>query len=145
MRTLAIDPGSKRIGLALSDANAKLATPLTVLQITTQAQALEKILKLIKEEQVERILIGLPLNMDGSEGKSAHLSRELGAQLAAQSHKPVLFIDERLTSFQADEILKSRKQSGEKITRKQKKSRQDAHAAAIFLQEFLDNECNHAK
>jgi putative Holliday junction resolvase len=138
MRSLAIDPGAKRVGLALSDAGGKLASPYEVLEVTTPAQTLQEILKIVKEEQVQQIVIGLPLNMDGSSGQAANQSKQLGQQLAEKTKLPIHYIDERLTSFQADENLRQRKQSGERLTRKKKKSRQDAHAAAIILQDFLD-------
>jgi putative holliday junction resolvase len=140
MRTLAIDPGKKRIGLALSDAAGKLATPHKVIENTTPQESLKKIQKLIQDEQVERILIGLPLNMDGSPGPAAQNARNFGQQLSALTQLPIIYFDERLTSFQADEHLRTRKQAGEKLTRQKKKSRQDAHAAAVILQDFLDRQ-----
>jgi putative Holliday junction resolvase len=139
MRTLAIDPGSRRVGLALSDAAGKLATPYAVLNIKTPAQAIDQILKVIDEEQVERIVVGLPLNMDGTSGPPAQAARDLGRQLAEKSHKPIIYVDERLSSFAAEQNLLDRRRTGEKITRAQKKSRLDAKAAALFLQEFLDH------
>jgi len=138
MRTLAIDPGSRRVGLALSDAAGKLASPYRVLQITSAAQAVDQILKVIAEEQVERIVIGLPLNMDDSVGPSAKSARELGREISARAGKPIVFVDERLSSFAAEQNLLDRRRGGEKITRGQKKARLDAKAAALFLQEFLD-------
>jgi putative holliday junction resolvase len=83
--------------------------------------------------------MGLPLNMDGSPGPSAHSAREMGQKIAALTHKPVLYVDERLSTFAAEQNLKDRRRAGEKITRAQKKSRLDAKAAALFLQDFLDN------
>lgn len=94
MRTLAIDLGTRRVGLALSDAAAKLATPHSVLQIKTPAQAIEKILKVIAQEQVERIVIGLPLNMDGSPGPAAQSTKKFGQDLAARANKPIIYVDD---------------------------------------------------
>ena len=138
MRTLAIDPGAKRVGLALSDAAGRLASPYDVLQISSPAQAIAQILKVIETEGVERLVVGLPLNMDGSTGPSAKTAAAMGRDLEQRSGKPVIFIDERLSSFAAEQDMIARRRAGEKITRKQKKSRLDALAAASFLQAFLD-------
>ena len=71
MRTLAVDLGARRVGLALSDAGGKISTPLTVLQVTSQEGAIEAILPIVRGEGVERIVVGLPLNMDDSFGPAA--------------------------------------------------------------------------
>jgi putative Holliday junction resolvase len=138
MRTLAIDLGTRRVGLALSDAGGKLATPLDVLQISSPEQAVTSILKTIEHEGVERIVIGLPLNMDDSVGPQARAAIAWGRGLGERSAKPVLFVDERLSSFDAEQQLNDRRKSGEKLTRKRKKEQLDAIAAATFLQAFLD-------
>jgi putative holliday junction resolvase len=137
MRTLAIDLGTRRTGLALSDAGGKLATPYDVLQVPP-LQALELILKVIKAEDVERIVVGLPLNMDGTRGPAAEQAIEFGRQIAARAARKVIYVDERLSSFQAEQDVTARRRGGEKITRKGKKQRLDALAAAQFLQDFLD-------
>ncbi len=138
MRTLAIDPGTRRVGLALSDAGGKLATPCEVLQVQSAGGAIPGILKIIREEQVERVVVGVPLNMDDSRGPAARAAVEFGRELARQSGKDVVFVDERLSSFDAEQHLIGRKRGGEKISRRQKKERLDALAAAGFLQAYLD-------
>ncbi|MGA2442298.1 MAG: Holliday junction resolvase RuvX [Tepidisphaeraceae bacterium] len=138
MRTLAIDCGERRTGLALSDAGGKLATPYDVLQTASIAQSISQIVKIIDAEGVERIVVGLPLNMDGSSGPAAKEAVEFGRLLSCQSGRDVVFVDERLSSFQAEQQISARRRSGEKITRKSKKRQLDAVAAAAFLQEFLD-------
>jgi putative Holliday junction resolvase len=138
MRTLAIDLGTRRIGLAMSDEGGRFATPLDVLQVTDPEQAIPPILEIIRKESVERIVLGLPLNMDGSLGPAAHSTIIWANDLSQRAAKPVLFVDERLSSFTAEQDLIDRKRGGEKITRKQKKQRLDALAAAGFLQAFLD-------
>jgi putative Holliday junction resolvase len=137
MRTLAIDLGTRRTGLALSDAGAKLATPYDVLQVPPP-QALELILEVINAEDVERIVVGLPLNMDGSRGPAAEQAFDFGRQIVARAARKVIYVDERLSSFQAEQDVSARRRGGEKITHKGKKQRLDALAAAQFLQEFLD-------
>jgi putative Holliday junction resolvase len=138
LRTLAIDLGSRRVGLALSDAGGQLATPYDVLQFSSPAQAAARVLGVIEREGVERLVLGLPLNMDDTVGPAARKAIEWGRKLAASSGKPLVFVDERLSSFEAEQTLIDRKRGGEKITRRGKKERLDALAAAAFLQAFLD-------
>ena len=138
MRTLAIDFGTRRIGLALSDEGGRFATPLEVLEVDAPPQAFTPILALIAKESVQRIILGLPLNMDDSLGPAARATIAWGRELASRSALPVLFVDERLSSFDAEQSLIDRKRGGERITRAQKKRRLDALAAAAFLQAYLD-------
>jgi len=138
VRTLGIDLGTRRVGLALSDAGGRFATPYEVVQVTSPDQARDRILQTIETEGVERIVLGLPLNMDDSLGPAALATAKWGRELAEQSARPVLFVDERLSSFEAEQTLIDRKRGGEKITRKRKKEQLDALAAAGFLQAFLD-------
>jgi len=138
MRTLAVDLGSRRVGLALSDEGGKLATPLDVLQVTSVDQAIDLILPLIAREGIKRIVVGLPLDMDDGFGAAAKAAAKWGEALAARARIPVVFVDERLSSLAAEQGLIDRKRGGEKITRQQKKQQLDALAAAAFLQEFLD-------
>jgi putative holliday junction resolvase len=138
MRTLGIDHGQKRIGLALSDAGGKLATPLEVLQVTSEEAAIGAILELIEKEDVRRIVVGLPLNMDDTLGPGVKKALQFGRELAGRSQREVVYVDERLSTFDAEQTLNSRKRGGEKITRKGRKRQLDAIAAARFLQEYLD-------
>src|SRR5688500_18646241 len=138
MRTLAIDLGSRRVGLALSDDGGRFATPYEVLTVSSPQQAADGVLEVIRKEGVERVVIGLPLNMDESLGPAARNALEWGNALGARSGRPVVFVDERLSSFDAEQGLIDRKRGGEKITRKRKKEQLDALAAAGFLQAFLD-------
>jgi len=138
MRTLAIDLGARRVGLALSDEGAKFATPIEVVSVTSPDQALAPILNLIRKESVQRLVVGLPLNMDDSVGDAARKTVAWARRLSSESGLPIVFVDERLSSFEAEQNLIDRKRSGEKITRRGKKERLDALAAAAFLQAFLD-------
>jgi putative Holliday junction resolvase len=138
MRTLAIDLGTRRVGLALSDEGGRFATPFDVLEVQMPQQAAEAVLKVIEKEDVRRLVVGLPLNMDDSVGPAARQAIQWGQDLSRQSALPVCFVDERLSSFAAEQQLVDRKRGGEKITRKGKKQRLDALAAAGFLQAFLD-------
>jgi putative Holliday junction resolvase len=138
MRTLAIDLGARRIGLALSDEGGRWATPHEVLQVTDPSQAVAPILKLVRDEGVKQLVIGLPLNMDGTIGSAARSAIDWANQLATTAGVDVVFVDERLSSFEAEQRLTERKRAGERLTRKRKKEQQDAVAAAGFLQGFLD-------
>jgi putative Holliday junction resolvase len=140
MRTLAIDLGTKRVGLALSDEGGQYATPLDVLIVSSPEQAIAQVLLVIVKEGVERIVLGLPLNMDDSVGPAARSALAWGQALARQSGKPVLYVDERLSSFAAEQSLLDRKKAGEKLTRQRKKEQLDAIAAATFLRQFLDGQ-----
>jgi putative Holliday junction resolvase len=151
-RYLGVDLGTKRIGLAVGDSDGSIVSPLDVLDAlpTPEANA-QAILRAADEYGADGIVIGLPLNMDGTEGPQAKLSRQLAAAIrnlaAASACSPpsssgrtaaapeVLLHDERLSSFAADQRLVERN-----LTRKKKKARQDALAAAILLQSYLDRE-----
>ena len=135
MRTLAIDLGERRVGLALSDAGGTLATPL---EVVAARAALARLLQIVHENDVRRLVVGLPLNMDDTIGPAARKTIQWGQNLAAQTGLPVIFIDERLSSFEAEQSLASQKRAGRKLTRKKKKQTLDALAAADFLQAFLD-------
>jgi putative Holliday junction resolvase len=138
MRTLAIDLGTRRVGLALSDANAKLASPYDVLTISTPQQAMAAVQEVVRAESVERLVVGVPLNMDDSAGPQARQAVAWGRELHDRTSLPLILIDERLSSFAAEQKLLERKRSGEKLTRGRKKRQLDAIAAAAFLQQFLD-------
>src|SRR5436309_1204407 len=126
MRTLAIDLGARRVGLALSDAGGRYATPLDVLTVASPDQAIAEILPVINKEGVERVVLGLPLNMDDSVGPAARSALAWGQTLAVKSGKPILYVDERLSSFAAEQTLIDRKRAGEKLTRARKKRQLDA-------------------
>jgi len=143
MRTLAIDYGLKRVGLALSDAGGTLASPLSVLQRSTDAALIQQIVKTIDYEGVDRVVLGVPLNMDGTAGPNAKAMAVLGREILVKaapynSRLSVVLVDERLSSFDAEQSLNDRKRAGERLTRKGKKQQLDAMAAAVFLQSFLD-------
>jgi putative holliday junction resolvase len=138
LRTLAIDLGTRRVGLALSDEGGRLATPLEVLGITDPSQAFAPILDVVAQQGVGRIVVGLPLNMDDTVGPQARQAMAFGRELARRCGLEVLWVDERLSSFQAERDLADRKRAGEHLTRKKKKRQLDALAAAAFLQDFLD-------
>ena len=138
MRHLGVDYGTRRVGLALSDAGGTFASPLEVAQVTTPAVARDRAAAVAKSEDVAVIVVGLPLNMDGSEGQAARAVREWAGEVAAMTGAAVVFVDERLSSFDAEQGLIQRQRAGEKMTRKGKKKRLDAVVAAALLQAYLD-------
>jgi putative Holliday junction resolvase len=138
MRTLAIDLGTRCVGLALSDEGGKYATPFDVLTVSSPQQAITLVTSLISKEGVQQIVLGLPLNMDDTIGGQARDTFKWGQELAAKTASPVIYVDERLSSFEAEQTLINRKRAGEKLTRSRKKEQLDAVAAASFLQQFLD-------
>jgi len=138
MRTLAVDLGERRVGLAMSDEGGRFATPMDVLNVSSSHEALAVVARIAGREGVKRIVIGLPLNMDGDMGPAARRAIEWGSALSVESPIQVVYVDERLSSFEAEQQVVDRKRQGEKITRKRKKEQLDALAAASFLQAYLD-------
>ena len=131
MRYLAIDHGHKRTGLAVCDENETIASPLKVIE--GQKILANEIKKIVTEYNIAALVIGLPLNMDGTEGPRTKQVREFAESLK-DLNIPIHFQDERLSSFQADEKLIPME-----LTRGKKKQRKDAIAAAEILQTFLDS------
>jgi putative holliday junction resolvase len=133
VRYLGIDLGDKRTGIALGDDETKLVSPIGVVVAPRTSDALfNGLMKVIDQHGPHALVIGLPLNMDGTEGAAAKSVREFGTQLIAKTNLPVHFQDERLTSYAADQRMA---QSGR--THKQKKELRDALAAAEILRDFL--------
>ena len=134
MRVLAIDHGTKRMGIAVSDPSGMIALPLEFIPAEPFNPFLDRLKQLIQEKEVELILIGMPRNMDGSYGPAAAKVQEFVAVLKETIAVPIKTWDERLTSTQAHRLLVQAD-----MKRKDRKERVDAAAAAILLQSFLDN------
>ncbi|MBP7935066.1 MAG: Holliday junction resolvase RuvX [Phycisphaerae bacterium] len=133
MRFLGVDWGGKRIGLALGESESGVASPLCTIDARADvAGDVGAILAVAEEYAADAIVLGLPLNMDDTEGPQAKLSREVAAALGRTGSLPVHLHDERLTSHAADERL-----VGRELTRKGKKARQDAVAAQVLLESFM--------
>ena len=134
MRLLAIDLGDKRTGLAVGDEASGIVSPLDVIERPTsrEDELIEAIAVAASEQDASALVVGLPLNMDGTEGPRSRLVRALAERIAARAGLPVHLYDERLTSVDADWAMS---QSG--LTHKQKKARRDALAAAAILRDFL--------
>ncbi|MHC4758140.1 MAG: Holliday junction resolvase RuvX [Planctomycetota bacterium] len=132
MRYLAIDYGNKRTGLAVCDASETITSPLTV--INSNKNLIEKICQTVEKEDIKAIVLGLPLNMDNSKGPQARRTIAFSKELELQIDIPIHFQDERLSSFTAREKL-----AEAELTKKKKKKRLDAVAAAQILEAFLEN------
>ncbi len=133
MRYLAVDLGDKRTGLAVGDDFTGFVSPAAVVVMARGEALVDAVVEKIAEHDADAVVVGLPLNMDGTEGDRAKIAREFGEALAAKTGKAVHYQDERLTSFAADQHMA---QSGR--THKQKKELRDALAAAEILKDFLD-------
>jgi putative holliday junction resolvase len=134
MRILAIDHGSKRMGIAVSDELKLIAQPLEYIPAQPLADFLVRLKELIRDKEVELILIGMPRNMDGSYGPAALKVQEFVAALKGVLGVPIKTWDERLTSAQANRVLIQGK-----VRRDQRKEKVDMMAAAILLQSYLDS------
>ncbi len=132
MRYLAIDLGDRRTGLAGGDDETGLVTPIGVLEVPTGPPLLEALDDAVASHGPDALVVGLPLNMDGTEGPGAKQARELGEAMAVRCGRPVHYQDERLTSFGADQKMA---RSGR--THKQKKKLRDALAACAILEDYL--------
>lgn len=138
MRTLAIDWGRRRIGLAISDAGGRLATPLQVLEVASASAAIDAVCRAVAREPVARLLVGLPLNMDDTVGGSAREAIAFAEALSSRLALPLVYVDERLSSFDAEQRLIEQQRAGRRLTRDDKRRRLDSLAAAALLQAFLD-------
>ena len=133
MRILALDHGTVRIGVALSDELKMLAQPLEFIPAAPFADFLLRLKQLLTEKEVELVLVGMPRNMDGSYGSAALKVQEFVAVLKESITVPMRTWDERLTTVQAHRMLA---EAGMKA--KDRKGKVDRSAAAILLQSYLD-------
>jgi putative Holliday junction resolvase len=131
-----VDFGIVRVGLAISDAERKIASPLATYSRRDRNQDAAFFVKLVQEEAVSMIVVGLPVHLDGREGEKAAEARAFGAWLGEATGRPVLYWDERFTTVEAEGFLQA---AG--LTHKRRKSRRDRVAAQIMLQAFLDAGC----
>lgn len=133
MRWMGIDPGLKRVGLALSDEEGYLASPYKTLTRTSDAGLLAALVDEARAQEVGTIVLGLPLRMNGSEGPEAKRARKLRGELAAATGVEVVLWDERLTTVAAERALRGVGLRGER-----KKALVDQAAATLLLQSYLD-------
>lgn len=135
MRVLGIDLGSKRISVAVSDRSGTIATPLTVVHRSKSVAADHRaIADLVREEEAVAVVVGLPLNMDGTEGSAARSARNEAERMATVVGVPVHVHDERRTTVEADRVLMEQKMNAQARRRVV-----DKVAAAVMLQSWLDS------
>ena len=132
---MAIDYGTKAIGFAISDELGLTVRPLTTIRRGRQKylQVIEDICSLVRENEIGTLAVGIPLNMNGTRGKAAERVEKFVADLQNRLAIPIVLVDERLTSYEADQILRDRGVN-------ERRARSDEFAAAIILQDFLDQE-----
>ncbi|MEE9442616.1 MAG: Holliday junction resolvase RuvX [candidate division Zixibacteria bacterium] len=132
-RFLGLDYGSRRIGVAISDPQGLIAQPLDTLIVSGMKNAVEQVKNLIDENEINDIVIGLPLNLSGQPSDLSRETELFATELKKEIKQPVYFEDERLSSKQAEQVLHSH---GKKI--KGNKGKIDRISAAIILQSYLD-------
>lgn len=130
-RILGLDIGDRRIGVALSDPQGILASPLTIIHRQDDRADIEAILNIISQNQVGRIIVGLPLSMNGSIGQQAEKVKAFVQELRKHTEVPVEFRDERLSTVSARRLMRS-------AGKARKTGHDDAMAAALVLQGYLD-------
>lgn len=135
MRILGLDYGSKTVGVAMTDALGMTVQPYKTIQRDRESklrQTLSEIAEIVEQYQIEKIVMGLPLNMDDTEGDRAAKTRDFAEKLKIRVAVPIEFTDERLTTMEAEEILD---QSG--IPRSEQKKVIDQVAAQLILEQYL--------
>ena len=131
-----MDFGERRIGLALSDPTATLASPLdTVTRRASKRMPLTTLEQVAREHEVERLVVGLPLDLSGEETEWCREVRRAGDELARRLQVPVTYVDERMTSVRAERAIRG---AGLPRSKREEKGRVDAAAAAVILQMYLD-------
>jgi putative pre-16S rRNA nuclease len=133
VRYLGLDLGRATIGLALADDVLHSAQPLETVRRSTEAADLAALRRVADEYEVSRVIVGLPLNMDGTEGPSARLARSFARKVEAALAVPVQLFDERLSTFEAESRLRARG-----LSAREQRGIIDAEAAAVILQDWLD-------
>ncbi|MFO7271461.1 Holliday junction resolvase RuvX [Sphaerobacter thermophilus] len=132
-RLIALDVGARRVGVAVSDELGLIASPVE--SVDMKRDGMDRLVALIERYDPERIIIGLPLGMSGREGPQAAATRAFAQQLRGRVDRPIVFWDERLTTFMADQSLI---EAGHRRARR--KQHVDAVAAALILQSYLDSQ-----
>lgn len=138
MRVLAVDFGGKRIGIAVSDALGISARPVETIKRTNLKNDLARLKSLVEELGAEAVVVGLPLKMDGTVGDTAKVVLDFVNRLKACVDVPVLTQDERLTSYEADQIMIE-----QGLGREQRRRKSDEIAATLILQDFLSQQATH--
>lgn len=130
---LGLDIGRKRVGVAGCDGMGLIATGLTTIQRRSFPQLVEALQELVDERQVQLLVVGMPYSMDGSIGHQARQTQRVAERLSEALNLPIEYVDERLTSYEAEQLLHAERRSPA-----QHKALVDRKAAALILQQWLD-------
>lgn len=131
---MALDVGTKTIGVAVSDASRIIASPLRTVARRSVARDVDDLATDVAEQAIEAIVVGLPYELDGSEARSARLARQIGEAVRERFELPVYYVDERFTSVDAErQLIEAR------VSRQRRKEIIDQQAACVILQSFLDH------
>ena len=128
---MGLDIGDSRIGVALSDPMGILASPMAIVARTEEAKDIQDIIDIATKNEADRIIVGMPFNMNGSLGRQAEKVQRFTESLREQTDIPIEYRDERLSTVEAKDKMQSVRKAGRKI-------RYDAVAAALILQSYLD-------
>ena len=146
---LAVDYGRARMGLAIADAETRMAQPLSTMERINRNEDMRRLRELVREHSVKQIVVGLPLRLDGSRGEMAEEVGRFAERVRKQIGVPVEMVDERLTSWEAERMLEETQgrfihdeklAGGKKPTKSQARMTVDAVAAAVILKEYLDRQ-----
>src|SRR5213082_2142880 len=146
---LAIDYGRESMGLAIADANVKVAQPLSTMERVNRNEDMRRLREVVRENSVKQIVVGLPLKLDGTRGEMAEEAERFARRVRKQIGVPVEMVDERLTSWEAERLLEEvqgrfiheeRLTGSNKRQNVQAKMTVDAVAAAVILKEYLDRQ-----
>lgn len=146
---LSIDYGGERIGLAIADANVRMAQPLSTMDRINRNEDMRRLRELVRDHGVKQIVVGLPLKLDGTRGEMAEEAERFARRVQKQIGVPVELVDERLTSWEAERLLEEMQgrflhdeKSGSNGKRKKVPERPtvDAVAAAVILKEYLERQ-----
>ena len=133
MRAIAIDLGSKRIGIALSDPTGTLASPLTTVLRSEEGETIKAIIEIADKYQANVIVVGLPLMLRGERGIEANKAQDFVGRLSQHTDRKIVTWDERLSTVAAERLMREAGVGWQK-----RREKQDAVAAALFLQDYLD-------
>ena len=133
MKVLSVDYADVRTGIDISDVRGMLASPLCVIEQSYQPKLVDRIVQIVEENKIGKIVIGLPRNMDGSYGYRCDECRSLGDAIAQKIDVDIFYEDERLTTVMAHNVL-----SDNNVRGKKRKQTVDAVSAVMILQSFLD-------
>ena len=153
-KILAIDYGRARMGLAIADAESRLAQPLSTLERINRNEDMRRLREIVHEHGVKQIVVGLPLRLDGTHGEMAQEAERFAQRVRKQIGVPVELVDERLTSWEAERLLEETQGRfiqdeklgrGKKAKKPQAKLTVDSVAAAVILKEYLEKQAGTAE